>query len=161
MLQFLGDLSFGLYVYHLIARYIIHRALDATSLAILLYFGASVVVARLSLVYFERPLMRLVQNGDWQEVCRVARRRGLWLATALIGVLACLLWTSELGGAIAAVLLAIASGTEEGIDAVIHAVHGLVRAGCVNADVASFDPDAVLPWRAVREARGPISTRSS
>ena len=153
VLQFLGDLSFGIYVYHFIARYIIHRALDATSLAILLYFGASVVVARLSLVYFERPLMRLVQNGDWQEVCRgVARRRGLWLATALIGVLACLLWTSELGGAIAAVLLAIASGTEEGIDAVIHAVHGLVRAGCVNADVASFDPDAVLPW--ARRARG-------
>ena len=102
--------------------------------------------------------MRLVQNGDCKksavefagEVCGWQQLlSGTCVPSLDVGA----------GGAIAAVLLAIASGTEEGIDGNSRCPR--TGDGLRQRRRRLFDPDAVLPWAAVREARGPISTRSS
>ena len=66
-LQWLGTVSFGVYVYHFVLRIGLQYALGASEVSVALYFSLPLALAWLSLRFFEQPVGRAIRGlgGCW------------------------------------------------------------------------------------------------
>lgn len=61
-LQWLGTISFGIYIYHFVLRIVLQYLLGATELSVVLYFSLPLALASASLRYFEQPVGRAIRG---------------------------------------------------------------------------------------------------